>query len=653
MANQPKKMKYRRRPRAPESFEYGQCSGALDWGALKQDPVELLRKVDELRDQITRSCELAPQQPGPRHSMSRRAISLRPSHAEPAPRGREPEYHRSRVAGRYGTSMPLSLHDQPQQRPLRDERQPSGRFRQFPEGQWESSGFGGQGSRRHHSTCQCVQCLQGRQPVIAAPEEHIRHPKCFAGQQGSFRSDRSQSVSSEFDRRSSSLYSHLSVSKRRVEYFRSKAQSFCRPMMGAAPFVGCSSCSRLLQLPPGKGSGRKRNQVRCGSCSEIVTFRPKQVKVHPLITPPSSLPASKSVTGSNHRDSKNYGWYQHQDDDDDFNFYKLRANGNRFQKKDFADSVSPSSTLSFGRTDSDRGSNRSIQLKSGPASRSRFSDSPKDISCQGDTDSQAAASVHSAVNQQGPVLEDKRIDPFSSLQKDYSRGEQTRNRGYSRDSKAGYEGNVRDERIDVKSIQKSKKGNMGGLEDECSNQTHEQIGRRGKTGSPEDTTNRNKYRSKINSDITSSLEDEGMRKKYDNNGSFRVQVVNKKYVENDDDTLKVKSIATRCEQGNIEDGKLLHTDSKKAKNESSANEHTNSISRVSSGADVDEIQSSTSKNGDSSFFAGFLKKGLKDLSLFSQPADSAKVSINGHPISDRALRKAEKKAGPVSPGSYW
>ncbi|KAM3413164.1 hypothetical protein ACQJBY_004375 [Aegilops geniculata] len=33
--------------------------------------------------------------------------------------------------------------------------------------------------------------------------------------------------------------------------------------------------------------------------------------------------------------------------------------------------------------------------------------------------------------------------------------------------------------------------------------------------------------------------------------------------------------------------------------------------------------------------------------------DSVKVSINGHPISERALRKAEKKAGPVSPGSYW
>jgi hypothetical protein len=33
--------------------------------------------------------------------------------------------------------------------------------------------------------------------------------------------------------------------------------------------------------------------------------------------------------------------------------------------------------------------------------------------------------------------------------------------------------------------------------------------------------------------------------------------------------------------------------------------------------------------------------------------ESFKVSINGHPISERALKKAEKKAGPVEPGSYW
>ena len=91
-----------------------------------------------------------------------------------------------------------------------------------------------------------------------------------------------------------------------------------------------------------------------------------------------------------------------------------------------------------------------------------------------------------------------------------------------------------------------------------------------------------------------------------------------------------------------------------AESGSSVNGRTNSgFSRGSSETGLDEDQSSTGKSGDSSFFAGLLKKGFEDLSLLNKSMDSAKVSINGHPISKRALKKAEKKAGPVDPGSYW
>ncbi|KAL6620783.1 hypothetical protein ACP70R_035922 [Stipagrostis hirtigluma subsp. patula] len=649
MASDPKEMKYRRRARVPEPSEYGQCSnrsGALDWDALKQDPVELLRKLDEIRDQINRSCELMGQPPE-RHRMSRRAISLRPSHAEPPPPpppGRGPDYYRPRYAGRHGTTLQPSPYDQ-LQRSVCDERyarQPSGRLRQYPEGNWESYGYG-QGSR-HHSSCQCAQCLQAQRAV--APEEHIPMARYFAGQQGSFRFDRSQSISSEYDRRSvaSSLYSHLSMSKRRVEYFRKKAESFCRPIRGAAPFVVCNSCNQLLQLPPGKCTARKKNQVQCGSCSEIITFRPKEVKVHPLIVP-SSFPVPKSVRTSNHRDPKSSGWYQHQDDDN-FNFYKPQAHDGRRQKKEFADNMSPSSTASYDRSDSERGSNRSIQLKPAPASRSRFSDNPKDILCQVDTDSQVAGSAHCTVSSQGPVLEDKQIDPFSSQRTDCNGRKQIKE--YDRNSKSDYEFNDTDQRIAMKSVQKNTKGHKIGLGDKFINQTHEPKGIQGNIDSPGNGIAGKKYKHKLNSDVTSNLQEEAVSKRYDD--------CNKNDNKN---TVGVESITKRCEQENMKDdsGKLLHSKSKNAstlaRNESSVNEHTNSSSRVPSEAEVDEMQSSSGKNGDSSFFAGFLKKGFKDLSLFNQSVDSAKVSINGHPISERALRKAEKKAGPVGPGSYW
>ncbi|KAJ1264296.1 hypothetical protein BS78_09G252700 [Paspalum vaginatum] len=676
MASEPKEMKYRRRrARAPEpGVEYAQCggdrgSGALDLGQLKRlgvgEPMELLRKLDEIRDQITRSCELAaPPAPPERHRMSRRTVSLRPSHAEPP----GTEYHRSRFAARYGNGgglQPPGPYDQLPRSVVPDERygrQPSGRFRQYPEGQRESYGFAGQGSR-HHSACQCAQCLRGQRvaPPPPPPEEHIPMARYFAGQQqqGSIRFDRSQPVSSELDRRSvaSSLYSRLSMSKRRVEYFRKKAENFVRPVRGAAPFVVCSSCSHLLQLPLGKFTGRIKTQVRCGSCSEIVAFKPKEVKVHHVIPPPS-FPLSKGVRGSNHRDPKSSGWYQHHQDDDNFNFYRLQAHDSHRQKKDFADNMSPSSTSSYDKTDSERGSNRSIQIKSVRSSRSRFSNNPKDILCQGDADSLVEASATSTVSSQGPVLEDKQIDPFSSQRKDYSSGNQTRSKECDINGKADYGAN----NTGRKCIQKSKQGHEGGHGHEYSSRRTHQTSN---IGSPEaeDGSMDDKYKHKTSNVVTSNLEDKGMSIKYENNGSFRVQGISEGYEKcnkkDDINPLEIESITKRCEQEHIKDdsGKLFRSESKNAStpvmNGSLVNERTNSSSYVSCEAEVDEIQSSAGKNGDSSFFTGFLKKGFKDLSLFNQSVDITKVSINGHLISERALRKAEKKAGPVGPGSYW
>ncbi|KAF3335006.1 Extra-large guanine nucleotide-binding protein 1 [Carex littledalei] len=64
---------------------------------------------------------------------------------------------------------------------------------------------------------------------------------------------------------------------------------------------------------------------------------------------------------------------------------------------------------------------------------------------------------------------------------------------------------------------------------------------------------------------------------------------------------------------------------------------------------LDEEQSLSGKNGDS-FFGGLVKRHL-----FNRSAERAKcrVWVNGRPISDRAVKRAEKKAGPIDPGDYW
>jgi Probable zinc-ribbon domain len=53
--------------------------------------------------------------------------------------------------------------------------------------------------------------------------------------------------------------------------------------------------------------------------------------------------------------------------------------------------------------------------------------------------------------------------------------------------------------------------------------------------------------------------------------------------------------------------------------------------------------------GGDSFFANIFKKGLKG----GHGNGRSKVSVNGYALSDRAVKKAEKRAGPISSGDYW
>ncbi|PON42231.1 putative zinc-ribbon domain [Parasponia andersonii] len=88
--------------------------------------------------------------------------------------------------------------------------------------------------------------------------------------------------------------------------------------------------------------------------------------------------------------------------------------------------------------------------------------------------------------------------------------------------------------------------------------------------------------------------------------------------------------------------------------EVSFNEYSNTgISQDSGdGSRVDD-QPKANKGGES-FFAN-IKKSFRDLSRSNPNDDRGKcsVSVNGHPISDRVLKKAEKQAGHVQPGQYW
>ncbi|TVU35931.1 hypothetical protein EJB05_17838 [Eragrostis curvula] len=680
MGSDLKEMKYRRRIGLEER---PQCSvprgAAADWAALQQDPVELLRKLDELKDQIKRSYQVV-EPPREHRRVGRRAVSLIPEQPEPPPL---PGYPRSRYGGRYGHGLPPSPYS-----PARSEhgeryvRQSSGQYRQFTGRQWENGGIG-PGSY-HHYSCACPHCLH----VQRAPpqEENIPMERYFAGQHESFRFERSPSVSSDYDRRSvaSSLYSHRSVSKRRAEYFRKKAEHLCRPVDGAAPFVICSSCYQLLQMPMEKCIVRKQKRLQCGSCSQIVSLKHEEEKGIPF-TQSASLYVPEMELGSSDQMRQDSAHSRHED----FNsvFYYSNEHSSMQINTDFADDNSLSSTVSHDRTEKECGSSRTIQSKaddlSFSPSRSVDVGSPKDILCERDADCKVEPSVDCPISPYSPVLEDKLVDPLCTQEKDNdgedqglayrkdltSKGEYVVNNGENVSTggkQKGCEGDIdtiEDESSCKNYEQKSKEDNC--CNSEGDSKMHEQDSGEDDTAVLEDVSEKFKRKNKIYD--SGSTNGENMSKEYEKRSEDGKTILeaesNSNYGENHkEDTngaLESATISERREGLKMEedDGKLqqpfVEDASSLEESGSSVNGRTNSgFSRGSSETGLDEDQSSTGKSGDSSFFAG-LKKGFKDLSLFNQSMDNVKVSINGHPISERALKKAEKKAGPVEPGSYW
>ncbi|CAK7335683.1 unnamed protein product [Dovyalis caffra] len=81
--------------------------------------------------------------------------------------------------------------------------------------------------------------------------------------------------------------------------------------------------------------------------------------------------------------------------------------------------------------------------------------------------------------------------------------------------------------------------------------------------------------------------------------------------------------------------------------------HT-SVSQDSVEVSKEEDQLRNNK-GSEPFLVGLIKKSFRDFSRFNQHVHNEKpdILINGKPISDRMVKRAEKLAGPIQPGDYW
>lgn len=85
---------------------------------------------------------------------------------------------------------------------------------------------------------------------------------------------------------------------------------------------------------------------------------------------------------------------------------------------------------------------------------------------------------------------------------------------------------------------------------------------------------------------------------------------------------------------------------------------SNEYSITGTSLDSDEVKRGTQLRANStaeSFFAGIMKKSFRDLNKSNSTAEQEKlnITVNGHLIPDRLVKKAEKLAGRIHPGHYW
>ncbi|KAG5565968.1 hypothetical protein RHGRI_001781 [Rhododendron griersonianum] len=86
----------------------------------------------------------------------------------------------------------------------------------------------------------------------------------------------------------------------------------------------------------------------------------------------------------------------------------------------------------------------------------------------------------------------------------------------------------------------------------------------------------------------------------------------------------------------------------------SLNEYSNTGTSLESG-DISREDQLRANKGNQSFFEGISKESFKDSSQSNLTIEqsSTHVTINGNLMSDRLLKKAEKLSGPIHPGHYW
>lgn len=244
--------------RSASSSSY--ASGKLH--RFEQDQMELLTKVEELRDQLQRIYRQKGKVNERSHSRVSRLGNLRSSCSSNNSGQRLLWRHNAEYPwnppGTYGPRKHM-----PHQYGLA----------QIPPSEHVTN-------CRHHVDYSCLHCYSqdSQYPVHLPPSFSCKKGPCRACASHICHHPYISSISSSFQhsnfpQRYHNAQTHEQMEKSHMKEKHQVVKRHCRPMAGGAPFVVCYKCWKLLQLPADFLLSKKRHQkLQCGACSKVLIF---------------------------------------------------------------------------------------------------------------------------------------------------------------------------------------------------------------------------------------------------------------------------------------------------------------------------------------------------------------------------------------------
>ncbi|KAG8391922.1 hypothetical protein BUALT_Bualt01G0237300 [Buddleja alternifolia] len=301
-----------------------------------EDRAELLKKLDELTTQLSRSGNLVDK------GKEKVPLDRRMAHPDPydlensfsypdallevdRPQFRRPSYHNqyseppplmhrqemgpsgfypqhyANVQGYTDPSRSHMLRRGPQQPPVPYQISPSHAYMSGPyldDGMVHMDTLEPYPSNfnRHHSSCPCYQCLNMRQvPPHVLPTSYndkyanVTNDKMFhyrdnSGSSFGTRDYNNHGIHDLRPLRSHNAQSHARwptdvtsevdavIRRRPARVHLPSGGQYCRPIAGGAPFLTCYNCFELLLLPKKVLTKNNKKKVRCRACSTVIIF---------------------------------------------------------------------------------------------------------------------------------------------------------------------------------------------------------------------------------------------------------------------------------------------------------------------------------------------------------------------------------------------